>query len=272
VDANGVAVGDSVDLAGTNFTAAQVVTSDDVASAFQQWMLNATLDNGANLEIYIWQFTSDTSINFANSSVACPANTIKLGLQIQNWPFRNTRNSLEVVLDSQARTNSGISCNQTDSQSDENGNLRWFTINIDGVIMYGQFLDKAELDGAVRVITFQLDKENNVVTATIPHFWDYAVIDPSYAVLIGDVASTCASTGLTVSTILIIAIVVPVVVLAIIVVAWFLLLNKRFYTWRKVRKAARQSEAVRSELSRINTPALTPREGYSTTSAVVKVE
>lgn len=43
--------------------------------------------------------------------------------------------------------------------------------------MYGQFLDTAILDGRNRAITYEASSaESYIVTAILPHFWDYAGI------------------------------------------------------------------------------------------------
>ncbi len=66
---------------------------------------------------------------------------------------------------------------------------------------YGQFFEKALLDGRIRVISFRLNKDRSV-TAVIPHFWTEAGVfvcftlfetsnqptelDPNFSVLLGE--------------------------------------------------------------------------------------
>jgi len=56
------------------------------------------------------------------------------------------------------------------SQNDAGGNLKWILITVDGVTMYGQFLETAIVDGKQRNISFSLLADNSV-SALLPHFW-----------------------------------------------------------------------------------------------------
>ena len=46
----------------------------------------------------IWQFTNTSSVNFANTTTQVGANTLKLAMQILNWPFLSLQNSLDIVI------------------------------------------------------------------------------------------------------------------------------------------------------------------------------
>jgi hypothetical protein len=79
---------------------------------------------------------------------------------------------------------------------DEDDNLKWITINVNGVSLYplflfvfyflffwffifvftlildryGQFINKMIVDGVFRQVDFKLNSDNSI-TATIPNFW-----------------------------------------------------------------------------------------------------
>jgi hypothetical protein len=91
--------------------------------------------------LQVIKFGQDTPINFANQTTTYTTNSIKLSVQVQNWPFRALSNSL--VLEFTTETNGGTNgneinpkCIQVDSSTDSNSNLNWLLINVDGVIMY----------------------------------------------------------------------------------------------------------------------------------------
>ena len=97
------------------------------------------------------------------------------------------------------------SSTQVKASVDEQGNLKWLKIVVNGIVLYlsnkrggareerrkreragissfffydiviyGQFLDKAVLDGHVRTIRFTLNTTDNTITTIVPHFWSYA--------------------------------------------------------------------------------------------------
>lgn len=131
------------------------------------WVMNSTLNNKAFMEVMvsilslslfflflffillfflifdfheIWQFGApQTTLTFARNTSTFSANTLKLAVQIRDWPFRNLRNSLSIIFAS-AQTSLSVSedlhCQELSSQQDENQNLKWFTINVNGVTLY----------------------------------------------------------------------------------------------------------------------------------------
>ncbi len=64
---------------------------------------------------------------FANKTSIIPENTVKLNIQIQNWPFKSLQNELVLEL----RTHDSKSTSQNDCNSDsatsQSGNLLWTT-------------------------------------------------------------------------------------------------------------------------------------------------
>ncbi len=74
-------------------------------------------------------------MTFANVTTTYPQHTVKLGMRIENWPFRSLRNNLAIVLETNASADA-TKCQRVRSISDETGNLKWFTVNVEGVSMY----------------------------------------------------------------------------------------------------------------------------------------
>jgi len=162
-----------VDLEGRNFS-----SSNESTPGSDKWTFVTILDNQANITITIQHFTTSSSILFANTALALAANTLKLNVKIQNWPFSSSNNSLAVVLERPS------SSDQIDSSSDVNGNLEWFTVTFNGTSLFGQFFPYAAVDGRTRILPFILNTSDGSVTALIPHFWQEVELDPNYSVLL----------------------------------------------------------------------------------------
>eukprot|EP00026_Physarum_polycephalum_P017057 Phypoly_transcript_18142.p1 GENE.Phypoly_transcript_18142~~Phypoly_transcript_18142.p1 ORF type:complete len:244 (+),score=22.77 Phypoly_transcript_18142:89-733(+) len=189
-----------------------------------------TLENNAYLEFMIWQFSDPTTlVTFANTSSEYQANSFKLAVQLQNWPFRGIRNKLAIVMNTSQ--NNQEQCSAVKSNQDETKSLKWYTINVKGVTLYGQFLNRAIVDGLFRTVTFHLNSDNSV-TATFPHFWTNLVMDPSFSVLLGAEDSRCHKKT---NTKLLIAIIVPVVSVLLIALL-VVLLYPKIKSWTQVRR------------------------------------
>eukprot|EP00026_Physarum_polycephalum_P015938 Phypoly_transcript_16743.p1 GENE.Phypoly_transcript_16743~~Phypoly_transcript_16743.p1 ORF type:complete len:175 (+),score=27.28 Phypoly_transcript_16743:23-526(+) len=137
--------------------------------------MNTILFNKATLEVMIWQFSDQTSVTFANATTSFPPNTLKLAIQITNWPFQSIRDSLEIILGSKDSSSQNVpdKCKLFEPGSDTNQNLKYFTFNVNGATLFGQFENKALVDELVRVVNFTLSADNFVV-AKLPHFWNSA--------------------------------------------------------------------------------------------------
>lgn len=195
------------------FTDCEKETSMTKRAASQNkiWISNSTLENKANLEVDvssnlsafkvldwapIYEFNDySTNINFANSTTSYAKNSVKLTIKVTNWAFRALAHSLQLVFNTKSAGQTSSTC--SNSETDSNGNLLWYSLIVDQTtlypqltsrkvafldfriptfffffwcIRYGQYEQKAEIDGVVRQISFALNEENAVV-ATIPHFW-----------------------------------------------------------------------------------------------------
>lgn len=148
-----------------------------------------------------------TSFEFANQTTTLPAHTIKLSVQIRNWPFYSMRNVLHLEMDSSESgesTTSQLSC--VASKKDDKDNVKWVMLVVNNHYLYlfilycffrrsffrffflfpsfsllilfdrkryAQFLDKAVVDGRPQNISFRLSDDKTGVSAILPHFWSY---------------------------------------------------------------------------------------------------
>lgn len=235
VDGTGTVVY-SIDMTGSNFT----LESDSTNSTLnKQWVYNTTLENLAGLSVTIYEFQDDvTNITFAGTTTSYAKNSLKLSVEIGAWPFRGYQNSLILIFTTGAQT-TGAGCQQVNSFSGE-GSLQWFSINIEGTTMYGQFEQNAIVDGIIRPISFSLGSNDTTVAAKISHFWNYAVIDPSFSVLLED-PPDCSSHATSHTLVVAVSVVVPLVVFVIVLGAM---------TWRFVIPRVRltlQTRRLRGE-------------------------
>ncbi len=80
-------------------------------------------------------FSNSTTVLFANSSTNIAANSLKLNVRIQNWPFMSIDNSLVLVFNASSPNNPTSSCNINPGE-DSSGSLQWSVVVINGVSLY----------------------------------------------------------------------------------------------------------------------------------------
>eukprot|EP00026_Physarum_polycephalum_P001796 Phypoly_transcript_01799.p1 GENE.Phypoly_transcript_01799~~Phypoly_transcript_01799.p1 ORF type:complete len:509 (+),score=43.80 Phypoly_transcript_01799:1579-3105(+) len=142
---------------------------------------SALLENGASLDIIVWIFNASTPIDFAGNTTVYAQNTIKINVIVQSWPFYALANSLAVIFNSTKSEQK----NCAKDFVDDSGNLRWVAVSLGDLSLYGQFDDKSIIDGRVRSTSYVLNSDYSV-SAILPHFWDFAEMDPSYSLLVAD--------------------------------------------------------------------------------------
>lgn len=60
----------------------------------------------------------------------------------------------------------------------ESEKMKWIKYSVNGVTLFSQFLENAEIDGIPKPIEI-IPNDSNSLHLIIPHFWNYAAIDPS---------------------------------------------------------------------------------------------
>eukprot|EP01111_Echinosteliopsis_oligospora_P013674 TRINITY_DN4962_c0_g1_i1.p1 TRINITY_DN4962_c0_g1~~TRINITY_DN4962_c0_g1_i1.p1 ORF type:complete len:1017 (+),score=227.48 TRINITY_DN4962_c0_g1_i1:60-3110(+) len=158
------------------------------------------ISNRATIIFKIWQI-KERAVNFtiANTSVVAQAGTLKMNVRVNNWPFFSIKNTLYLdfrssafVPASSSETEEEDSCGnpipkkslEIQSQADHQGALQWVQTSISGYSMYASFVNQVEIDGRRRVINWTNNNTAGTVSAILPHFWDFAEVDPNYSVLL----------------------------------------------------------------------------------------
>lgn len=65
-----------------------------------------------------------------------PDNSVKYNVKVESWPFANYKNSLQLVLQNDANTESSNKCKTVQSSNDGSQNLQWFKFNLGGLSLY----------------------------------------------------------------------------------------------------------------------------------------
>jgi len=209
--------------------------------------LNATfpLLGQATLLIKIAIYENPQNLTFANHPVDMAQNGIKYSMRVENWDFEEIRNQLVIVVESTSNSaRQSVNVNQVDG-----GTLQWMVLSSGGFNLYAKFLEYAIIDDVVQTVRFTyVDNEGSPeVYVDVPHFWNYAEIDPNYVVL--EQQDTAKNSGIPETTV--IAIVASIVGAAVVVsaVLWIQFHRraaKRFSHLRKSRdeKARNQEQQV----------------------------
>eukprot|EP00026_Physarum_polycephalum_P003392 Phypoly_transcript_03403.p1 GENE.Phypoly_transcript_03403~~Phypoly_transcript_03403.p1 ORF type:complete len:406 (+),score=52.10 Phypoly_transcript_03403:1174-2391(+) len=151
----------------------------------QQLTYQINLPNSAVVLLHFF-LTQDSSLSvqFGNTTINVQPNSIKLSVEVINWPFKSVKNQLRVSLNVSAEKSDP--CSNLNSVSDNSGNIRWVELSVNQLTLYGSFLDYALIDEVQKPMQVNLDKSTSVFSFILPHFWVHAVIDPDFAVLLGE--------------------------------------------------------------------------------------
>jgi len=134
------------------------------------------------IEVYVTYFLSPTNITFAGTTLELPANTFKVAVYVADWPFQSVANSLRIVFGSTVEGGGPVGGCNVDSHNDDSDNLRWVTLNMNGVTMYSQLLEYALLDGIKRYVNYDLF-QTTYISVEIPFFWYNLTLDPNFGFL-----------------------------------------------------------------------------------------
>jgi hypothetical protein len=81
----------------------------------------------------VYIFKQSSTIEFAGTSTTYAANSMKISITVQSWPFYALSNSLAIVMDA-GFSNAGKTC--INYYADQNTNLKWYTIAVGDVVLY----------------------------------------------------------------------------------------------------------------------------------------
>jgi len=258
----------AIDSQNFNVSTNKTILSDNSTVTF----INITfhLFQEATLLITTASYENPHTLTFANHLVDVAENGVKYSMLVENWDFEKITNQLEIVIESSSNYNSSQSIS-TSADGTDGRNLQWMKLSVYGVSLYAKFLEFAVIDDEVQTVQFNYIPNNNgavEVHALVPHFWNYAEIDPNYAVLVETKAGTpempSSSGGRGLSTITKIIIIACVLGVAGIVGAIGLILMQRrviqreSMITRKISQMQLTSGSVEMDTLRISSSPLPP--------------
>jgi len=187
-------------LSSLNFTCSNIVSNSVTDSV----NCGGQFPNTALINITAALSKTNYNVTFAGDSFTVAPNTVKISITLQYWPFRSIRNNLTISISTQGINSfsAGRGSNIGDCQSPQttesdsespsefgsgsNGNLRWFSLRFGTSTLYGTFNDKAEIEGKPKYTNVGYDSNSSRIYLQLPYFWQYAIIDPNFAVLVDD--------------------------------------------------------------------------------------
>ncbi|EGG17370.1 hypothetical protein DFA_08365 [Cavenderia fasciculata] len=194
------------------------------------------------------------SIDFGGDLIQISAGSIKIGVNITNWPYKSLMSTLRVVFSTVINNNQSIvgcdnSVNTIDTfqQSADNGTLQYLRVVKDDVQFFGRFLDFMVSDGRktysktqVMNVTAYGDAANNqslaIIGIHVPQC-TVCLVDPDFSALLVDrtnydTTGTCTASEKNENWKIIVGIVVGVVGAIAISIGTFIFIKKN----RKVKK------------------------------------
>ncbi|KYQ93079.1 tenascin C [Tieghemostelium lacteum] len=171
---------------------------------FQTWSLQDN-QNSSNIVQYqlkhedsvitytIEQVLQDRNQTFAGVDIHLKKDTIKLTVNISNWQFYQSLNTLRLIMHSYVQSKSD--CEATiNRQGQTNESIDYFTIQKDGNIFYGKFIDRVLSDGrSAYSSTIFLGSNDTTIRygITLPHFTREVLLDPDFSVLVDGLFDGC---------------------------------------------------------------------------------
>eukprot|EP00026_Physarum_polycephalum_P000586 Phypoly_transcript_00587.p1 GENE.Phypoly_transcript_00587~~Phypoly_transcript_00587.p1 ORF type:complete len:1459 (+),score=169.69 Phypoly_transcript_00587:333-4379(+) len=143
---------------------------------------NVSFPNSALLQISLVAFAKASVYPFAGRNISVPDNSVKYSIAVQNWPFLNIRNRLQIVIQTDGLSSNLNPCKNTETSTDGSQNVQWFKLDVDGVSLYATFVEETVADGRPGKASFELNQSD--ILLSVPSFWTQTEIDPVYSVLV----------------------------------------------------------------------------------------
>lgn len=170
-----------------------------VTAGNSSWNYHAGMEIGGTLQIEFSTASEPRNITFANQTFVVGANALKFSVGVTVWPFQALQNKLIIVTKAEAIIPQ-TACNVPPEPTLKpvNDSLVWTSSEYLGVTLFGRFLQNALLDGEPAPSKTTYDTLAGEYLITLPHFWDVAIVDPDFSILMNP--EKPPSTGSTITT------------------------------------------------------------------------
>ncbi|EGC33015.1 hypothetical protein DICPUDRAFT_81174 [Dictyostelium purpureum] len=194
------------------------------------WKFSQVLFDNSSIVYYVEKSDSRKPMSFAGVDFTLEKDSVKTRVEITNYKYQSTLNTLQLILESSVslldNTNENNNeCNDKSVNIDSN-NTNFITIKKDGKKLYSRIIDHILSDDRPNFMNTKIIHQSSsslTLSLNLPHCIN-CIIDPDFSVLLSsDYKSSCKSK----SYILPVAIVVPVVGVALIVTTVLLIKHKQ---------------------------------------------
>ncbi|EGC32669.1 hypothetical protein DICPUDRAFT_38006, partial [Dictyostelium purpureum] len=232
-------------IVSTNYFKKHWDSSIDEEKAIYQF--SQKLDNNNGIITYIVEEVKQNKVyEFAGMKLSLEEGGIKVSVNISNYEYQSSLNTLQLRFLSASGENSNTTlsnkCNQNPSKSDTsnvdpNQALNYISITKNSKQFSGRFINKVISDGRSTFMTSEIIKDlTNSSTVTVglnlPHCNQFCFIDPDFSVLVSsNFNPNCEGVSKN-NWVIPVAVVVPVVSLSILVLASVLVYRKHRYAIR----------------------------------------
>ncbi|KAM9993172.1 hypothetical protein ACTFIZ_011132 [Dictyostelium cf. discoideum] len=171
------------------------------------FIFNYTL-NGTNCNVIytIEEVKTTRQHSFGGLNLTLDANSIKISIIIENYPYISSLNTLQLQIQSIASDEDKINipneCNQEETKIDtsqiENDQLlNYIIISKNKKILYGRFINRVVSDGYPTFITTKIinnkptNNQSVIIGLNLPHCTKKCIIDPDFSVLVSSEYKKC---------------------------------------------------------------------------------
>ncbi|GAM19349.1 hypothetical protein SAMD00019534_025240 [Acytostelium subglobosum LB1] len=144
-----------------------------------------------NVTIKLEESSQERTLVFAGQNITCTPNSLKMTININNWPFQSNLHTLRVVLYRNGSLDNDTSPCGTHNvvSTDPYRNVQYFkVITPNGLELYGRFLPYALSDGRAALSRNEVINSTNdggtLIGINLPHCLQQCVVDPDFSILV----------------------------------------------------------------------------------------
>ncbi|KAF2072711.1 hypothetical protein CYY_005971 [Polysphondylium violaceum] len=219
-----------------------------ISQSDQEHHYTTELPNNSTVDVRLTLNSQDQRVyyNFAGDSIPILPKSVKYQIQLTNWPFSNSQNSVEFIFksgiapkDEQESQNTNQCGHQetTTTTKTTDDSIRSIQISLNGETLIGTFSDRMILDSrpaynrvnqlsAMQITKYQLDTAPVYTSIQTSYFKNSVIVDPNFGVLVSSAPEECKTSSGIASWKLAVIIVCSVVGASLIVTATWVFLKK----------------------------------------------
>ncbi|EGC38508.1 hypothetical protein DICPUDRAFT_148824 [Dictyostelium purpureum] len=175
----------------------------EIDSFSNRYISNITIDTTTvQITVTLKWFTNQTNIEFAGENFTMNPSSLKYTIEISEYPFESTLNSLQLVMSASFNSNNQNACSAKEyGETTAGDNSNYLKIQIENRSLYGRFIKRGiiknkdtEEPTVVLLRNELLDSEMNPIVnpnqvqtyigISIPWFGSSSIIDPDFSVLV----------------------------------------------------------------------------------------